>query len=60
MRHKGERHIPDFSRKPKPQHAVTPERQAAAPPPPSRTAQPKPPSTSSKSGRRGAWTFQSG
>jgi len=53
MKHKGERHIPDFSRKPKPQHGVTPDRDAAAPPPPAKAPQPKPQSTSSKSGRRG-------
>jgi hypothetical protein len=51
MKHKGERHVPDFSKKPKPQHGVAPDRKNAAPPP--RAPQPKPQSTSSKSGRRG-------
>lgn len=55
MRHKGERHIPDFSnaRKATP-HGVTPDRKAPktnAPHP--KAAQPKPHGTSSKSGRRG-------
>jgi hypothetical protein len=53
MRHKGERNIPDFSKKPKTPHAVTPDQKAAPAPPPSRQPQPKPQSTSSKSGRRG-------
>lgn len=53
MKHKGERNIPDFSKKPKaPPHGVAPDRNAA-PPPPVRAPQPKPQSTSSKSGRRG-------
>jgi hypothetical protein len=53
MRHKGERHIPDFSKKPKaPPHGVAPERSATTPPP-VRAPQPKPQATSSKSGRRG-------
>jgi hypothetical protein len=54
MKHKGERHIPDFSKKPKaPPHGVTPERTTGAASPPAKTPQPKPQSTSSKSGRRG-------
>jgi hypothetical protein len=52
MKHKGERHIPDFSKKAKPQHAVAPDRKAA-PPPQARAPLPKPQATSSKSGRRG-------
>jgi hypothetical protein len=51
MKHKGERHIPDFSKKPKPQGTVAADRKA--PLPHGRTPQPKPQSTSSKSGRRG-------
>ena len=57
MKHKGERQIPDFSKKPKaPQtpHGVTPERNAQQSAKPARTPQPKPHSTSSKSGRRGS------
>lgn len=54
MRHKGERNIPDFSKKPKTPHGVAPERKApVAPVAPVRAPQPKPQSTSSKSGRRG-------
>jgi hypothetical protein len=54
MKHKGERHIPDFSRKAaKPGHPVVPDRQAAHAPPPVRAPQSKPPATSVKSGRRG-------
>ena len=54
MKHKGERNIPDFSKKPKPRpdHGV-PDRQSAPTPPPARAPQPKPHSTSGKSGRRG-------
>jgi hypothetical protein len=53
MKHKGERHIPDFSKKPKAQpHGVAPDR-SAAPPQAARAPQPKPQATSSKSGRRG-------
>jgi hypothetical protein len=53
MKHKGERHIPDFSKKPKaPPHGVAPAK-GAAQPPPVRAPQPKPQSTSSKAGRRG-------
>jgi hypothetical protein len=51
MKHKGERNIPDFSKKPKTPHGVTPDRKA--PQPHDRATQPKPQSTSSKSGRRG-------
>ncbi|HXT16040.1 MAG TPA: hypothetical protein VN706_10460 [Gemmatimonadaceae bacterium] len=57
MKHKGERQIPDFSKKPKaPQtpRGVTPERNAQQSAKPARTPQPKPHSTSSKSGRRGS------
>ena len=53
MKHKGERHIPDFSKKPKPDHPVGPDRKAMPAPPQVRTPQPKPQSTSSRSGRRG-------
>ena len=54
MRHKGERHIPDFSKKHKaPPHGVAPDKGASAAPRPVRAPQPKPQSTSSKSGRRG-------
>jgi hypothetical protein len=54
MKHKGERHIPDFSKKPKTNHPVVPDPRAPnAPPPATRTPQAKPPATSSKSGRRG-------
>jgi hypothetical protein len=56
MRHKGERHIPDFAHHPKPVHAT-----GAAPvarriePAPVKRREPtaKPQATSSKSGRRG-------
>lgn len=56
MRHKGERHIPDFAHHPKPVHAA-----GAAPvsrkiePAPVKRREPvvKPQSTSAKSGRRG-------
>jgi hypothetical protein len=55
MRHKGERHIPDFAPKHKPMavpHGVAP---AAKPskPQPARPAAVKPHGTSAKSGRRG-------
>jgi hypothetical protein len=53
MKRKGERHIPDFSRKPKPAHGVPPERQVSPAPVPQRSGQSKPQATSSKSGRRG-------
>jgi len=53
MKHKGERHIPDFSKKPKAAHPVAPDRRATGAPPPPRTPQVKPQSTSAKSGRRG-------
>ncbi len=52
MKHKGERHIPDFSKKPKAPHAVAPDRNALRPAA-VRPPQPKPQSTSAKSGRRG-------
>jgi len=53
MKHKGERNIPDFSKKPKaPPHGVAPDKNAG-PTKPVRAPQPKPQATSSKSGRRG-------
>jgi len=53
MKHRGERNIPDFSKKPKTGHPVMPDPRAANSPPPPRKPQVKPPATSSKSGRRG-------
>jgi hypothetical protein len=53
MKHKGERHIPDFSKKAKPTHPAVPDQRAPTPRPPARNTQPKPQSTSAKSGRRG-------
>ena len=55
MRGKGERHIPDFSRKPKPaEHgAGAPDRTSAPTKPHVPAPQPKPHGTSAKSGRRG-------
>jgi hypothetical protein len=53
MKHKGERHIPDFSKKPKATQPVAPDRHAPNTPAPARTPQVKPPATSAKSGRRG-------
>lgn len=54
MKRKGERHIPDFSKKPKATgHPVIPDPRAPNAPPPTRAPQAKPPATSSKSGRRG-------
>ncbi len=53
MKRKGERHIPDFSKKPKtPGGAPTPRADGAAAPPVA-PPRPKPQSTSAKSGRRG-------
>jgi len=52
MKRKGERNIPDFSKKPKTSHSGTPDQQAPPAPPPVRP-QSKPQSTSAKSGRRG-------
>ena len=53
MKRKGERNIPDFSKKPKtPGSAAPPSGGPGAAPPPNRP-RPKPPSTSAKSGRRG-------
>jgi hypothetical protein len=53
MKHKGERNIPDFSKKPKAApHGVAPDKNAPTPPP-ARAPQPKPQATSSKAGRRG-------
>jgi hypothetical protein len=53
MKHKGERQIPDFSKKPKTPHGVKPERKEAPSPQAARAPQPKPQATSAKSGRRG-------
>ena len=53
MKHKGERHIPDFSKKPKAPHSVAPDRHASNTQPRVPAPQPKPQATSSKSGRRG-------
>ncbi|MEO8562445.1 MAG: hypothetical protein ABI601_10245 [bacterium] len=53
MKHRGERHIPDFSKKTKGDHPAAPDRKAAAAPPKARAPQPKPQATSAKSGRRG-------
>lgn len=53
MKHKGERQIPDFSKKPKAAHPVVPDRRAPSVPPPTRAPQGKPQATSVKSGRRG-------
>jgi hypothetical protein len=53
MKHKGERHIPDFSKKPKAAQPVVADRRAPNAPPPTRAMQAKPPATSAKSGRRG-------
>ena len=52
MKRKGERHIPDFSKKPKaqPHQTVDPNRKPELH---DRGPQPKPQATSSKSGRRG-------
>lgn len=54
MKRKGERNIPDFSRKPKPAPGVS-STAKVAPPTQDRPLkpQPKPHSTSAKSGRRG-------
>jgi hypothetical protein len=51
MKRKGERNIPDFSRKPKPIDHTTPQMKAA--PLHDRPPQPKPQATAAKSGRRG-------
>jgi hypothetical protein len=54
MKHKGERHIPDFSsKKRKGPHRVAPDRSAEAKTPHVKPPQIKPQTTSSKSGRRG-------
>lgn len=54
MKHKGERHIPDFSsKKPKTKNPVAPDRGTAAATPHVKPPQVKPQTTSSKSGRRG-------
>lgn len=52
MKHKGERNIPDFSKKPKTSHAVTPDRKGPAATSHARPTQPKPQATSAKSGGR--------
>lgn len=52
MKHKGERNIPDFSKKPKAApHTVAADKKTVPHRP--RVPQPKPQATSSKSGRRG-------
>ena len=51
MKRKGERNIPDFSRKPKPGQKDGPSAKTA--PAHDRPVQPKPQATSAKSGRRG-------
>ena len=53
MRHKGERNIPDFSKKPKASHPVAPDGHVPPASPLARAPQPKPKATSAKSGRRG-------
>jgi hypothetical protein len=55
MKRKGERHIPDFSKKPKTRGTTptpTPRADGGAAPP-AAPPRPKPQSTSAKSGRRG-------
>ena len=53
MKHKGNRSIPDFSKKaPASQHPQVPTPKGAAPPPAVKTLKPR--ATSSKSGRRGS------
>jgi len=51
VKRKGERHVPDFSKKPKIAPTINPDRKPVAPH--GRAPQPKPHSTSAKSGRRG-------
>lgn len=51
MKRKGERNIPDFSRKTKPARSAEPTQKAAQAH--DRPPQPKPQATSAKSGRRG-------
>jgi hypothetical protein len=56
MKHKGERNIPDFSKKPKgprPGQGVPERHNEATPAPPARAPQAKPQATSRKSGQRG-------
>jgi hypothetical protein len=54
MKRKGERNIPNFSKKPTRSHPVASDRQQSPPAtPPARAPQPKPQTTSAKSGRRG-------
>ncbi len=53
MKHRGERHIPDFSKKAKgAAHPVVPDRQAQSAPQPPRAPRVKPQATSAKSGGR--------
>jgi hypothetical protein len=55
MKHRGERHIPDFSKKDKNAHPIAPDRHAQSAPQPPRAPRVKPQATSAKSGgRRGA------
>jgi hypothetical protein len=53
MKRKGERNIPDFSKKPKVPGSTPTPRGAGGAAPPSAPPRPKPQSTSAKSGRRG-------
>ncbi|HEY4304728.1 MAG TPA: hypothetical protein VGM82_09685 [Gemmatimonadaceae bacterium] len=55
MKHKGERNIPDFSKKPKApaKGGAAAQNQNAPNAKPARAPQPKPQATSSKSGHRG-------
>jgi hypothetical protein len=53
MKHKGERHIPDFSSKKPTKNPVAPDRSPAAATPHVKPPQIKPQTTSAKSGRRG-------
>jgi hypothetical protein len=53
MKHKGERHIPDFSKTPKTRQPAVPDGRTAPAVSHGRPTQPKPASTSAKSGRRG-------
>ena len=53
MKRKGERNIPDFSKKPKTPGSTPTPRGGGGAAPPSAPPRPKPQSTSAKSGRRG-------
>jgi len=53
MKRKGERHIPDFSKKPKTPGSTPSPRGGPTAAPPASAPRPKPQSTSAKSGRRG-------